>query len=43
MSDDESERGNVTSIRLISYEPQIFADEILHCLVDKYQMTYQNI
>ena len=33
-------RGNVASIHLISYRTQIFADKILRCLVDKYQMTY---
>ena len=33
-------RGDVASIHLISYRTQIFADKILRCLVDKYQMTY---
>ena len=37
------ERANVTSIQLISYKFQIFGDEILQCLIDKYQMKYQII
>ena len=27
----------------MSYKPQFFIDEVLQCLVDKYQITYQNI
>ena len=27
----------------MSYKPQFFIDEVLQCLVDKYQVTYQNI
>ena len=27
----------------MSYKPQFFVDEVLQCLVDKYQITYQNI
>ena len=27
----------------MSYKPQFFTDEVLQCLVDKYQITYQNI
>ena len=35
--------GNVTLIHLINCKSQIFADEILQCLNDKYQIAYQNI
>ena len=27
----------------MSYKPQFFIDEVSQCLVDKYQITYQNI
>ena len=27
----------------MSYKSQFFIDEVLQCLVDKYQITYQNI
>ena len=30
-------------IHPMSYKPQFFIDEVLQCLVDKYQITYQNI
>ena len=30
-------------IHLMSYKPQSFIDEVLQCLVDKCQITYQNI
>ena len=33
----------MTLIHPISYKPQYFIDEVLQCLVDKYQITYQNI
>ena len=36
-------RSNVTLIHLMSSKPQFFIDEVLQCLVDKYQVTYQNI
>ena len=35
--------GNVTLIHPISYKTQFFINEVLQCLVDKYQITYQNI
>ena len=35
--------GNVTLIHRMSYELKFFIDEVLQCLVDKYQITYQNI
>ena len=35
-------RDNVTLIHPMSYKPQFFIDEVLQCLVDKYQITYQN-
>ena len=36
-------RGNVTLIHPMSYKPQFLIDEVLQCLVNKYQITYQNI
>ena len=36
-------RGNVTLIHNMSYKPQFFIDEVLQCLVGKFQITYQNI
>ena len=36
-------RGNVTLIHPMSYKSQSFIDEVLQCLVDKYQITYQII
>ena len=33
----------MTLIHPLSYKPQFFIDEVLQCLVDKYQITYQNI
>ena len=33
----------MTLIHPMSYKPQFFIDEVLQCLVDKYQITYQNI
>ena len=27
----------------MSYKPQFFIDEVLKCLADEYQITYQNI
>ena len=33
----------MTLIHLLRYKPQFFIDEVLQCLVDKYQITYQNI
>ena len=33
----------MTLIYLTSYKRQFFIDEVLQCLVDKYQITYQNI
>ena len=36
-------RGNVTLIHPMSYKPQFLVDEVLQCLVDKYQITYRNI
>ena len=27
----------------MNHKPQYFIDEVLQCLVDKYQITYQNI
>ena len=33
----------MTLIHPMSYKPQFFVDEVLQCLVDKYQTTYQNI
>ena len=36
-------RGNVTLIYPMRYKPQVFIDEVLQRLVDKYQITYQNI
>ena len=36
-------RGNVTLIHPMRYKPQFLVDEVLQCLVDKYQITYQNI
>ena len=38
-----SNKANVTLIHPMSYKPRFFIDEILQCLVDKYQITYQNI
>ena len=36
-------RGNVTLIHPMNYKPQIFIDEVIQCLVDKYVVMYQNI
>ena len=36
-------RGNMTLIHLMHYKPQIFTDEVLQCVFDKYVITYQNI
>ena len=36
-------RGNVTLIHPMSYKPKVFIDEVWQYLVDKYQITYQNI
>ena len=36
-------RGNVTLIHLMSDRSKFFIDEVLQCLVHKYQITYQNI
>ena len=36
-------RGNVTLIHPMSYKPQFSIDEVLQCLVDKYQITYSII
>ena len=33
-------QGNVTLIHPMSYKPKLFIDEILQCLVDKYQITF---
>ena len=33
----------MTLIHPISYKPQYFIDNVLQCLVDKYQITYENI
>ena len=33
----------MTLIHPMSYKSQFFIDEVLQCLVDKYQITYQNI
>ena len=34
---------NVTLIHLMNCKPQYFLDEVFKCLVNKYQITYQNI
>ena len=34
---------NVTLIHPMSYKCQFFIDEVLQCLADKFQITYQNI
>ena len=39
----QRKRGNVTLIHPITYKYQFLIDEVLQCLVDKYQITYQNI
>ena len=33
--------GNVTLIWPMSCKHQFFIDDVLHCLIDKYQTTYQ--
>ena len=33
----------MTLIHHVSYKPQFFIDEVLQCLVNKYQITYENI
>ena len=35
--------GNVTLIHLMLYKPQIFKDEVLQYVFDKYLITYQII
>ena len=35
--------GNVTLIHLMLYKPQIFKDEVLQYVFDKYVITYQII
>ena len=35
--------GIVTLIHLMPYKPQIFTDDVLRCVFDKYVITYQNI
>ena len=42
-SEPQENGGNVTLIHRMSYELKFFIDEVLQCLVDKYQITYQNI
>ena len=36
-------RGNVSLIHLMCYKSQIFTDEALQCVFDKYVIAYQNI
>ena len=42
-SDSQENGGNRTLIHLMRYKPQIFTDEVLQCIFDKYVITYQNI
>ena len=42
-ADPQEKRGNVILIYPMKYKPQVFIDEVLQRLVDKYQITYQNI
>ena len=35
--------GNVTLIHSMRYKPQIFTDEVLQCVFDKYVISYQNM
>ena len=42
-SDSQENGGNVTLIHPMCYKSQIFTDEVLQCVFDKYVVTYRNI
>ena len=41
--DSQGNGDSVTLIHLMRNKPQIFTDEVLQCVFDKYVITYQNI
>ena len=42
-SDPQENGGNVTLIHPMCQKPQIFTDQVLQCVFDKYIITYRNI